>query len=731
MGTARPQSYLALALATLAVTLATWWAWDTFSGSDPTEDKAAGAGTFLPPDEYPPVDPPQAKPEPVTLKTAPASELDEGRPPLTPPKVEPPTLVAPTTVEDDPEDDEPVVLPEPDEEKKRSARDMLSRSAISRLIGGVARTSERATREVYVKEGSGWIGSPGDWVRNLGAQRRNVNYVALPMEAPRHLVEFDPFHIDRFETSNQNYWYFLQTTSSVLYRTSDHDARSIVEITDFLIVDPPRNLDLAEVTGRQLFKANATAFLQVFRGAAVVSEDGETIDLDATYDAVKDRPVPPGVDIRFYRRAPPGTWPDDRFLERETDHPVRDVSIEDATAFALWRGRFVPTEQQWEYVTRGPNGANWPWGNDGQRYDELVHGGQPIPPDREPETRSVFQGGAGASWVGVFQLLGNVSEWTSSFLDAYPDGQRTLPGVAERQVVVRGGSIADRDPYLVRPAFRGWLAEDPGGAPRIEQRRWWTGFRTARYGPRSRLDAIHSRIPILHFRARKYRRFVRELLQDDVFAGVEGLHTERFQHIVGEDPDIARRKTRPGVKTIVVNPLSVIGISDRGRWRPNTDASIDGADNLIEQPAPVLYALLHTDIGLLDAWQSAEEPFNTFQLPTRLRRADVPPGTYYLASIQGVMSLITPDGTRVWYLQNRPASEAALNVLPRKYRGTVREPRVNQFRLRSIDRLDIDFEVPTTADATPGYAARIVLRLNPDDLQVRTLTEVRQATGPR
>ena len=36
-----------------------------------------------------------------------------------------------------------------------------------------------------------------------------------------------------------------------------------------------------------------------------------------------------------------------------------------------------------------------------------------------------------------------------------------------------------------------------------------------------------------------------------------------------------------------------------------------------------------------------------------------------------------------------------------------------------------------TADATPGYAARIVLRLNPDDLQVRTLTEVRQATGPR
>lgn len=730
MATARPQSYVALALATLAVTLATWWAWDTFSGSDRVTPARQARSTFLPPDDEPAIQPPAATPEPTLKKATPPPTLDEGRPPLTPPKLEPPVLVAPTRVDDDDDDAGPVVLPEPDEEERRGPSDNRIRADATRLIGGVARTSERATREVFVDDGSGWIGSPPDWVRNLGAQRRNVNYVALPMEAPRHRIEFDPFHIDRFETTNQDYWVFLQNTSSVLYRTSDHDARSIVEIADFLIVDPPRNLDIAEVTGRQLFRANANALLQVFRGAAVFNDD-ETIDLDATYDAVKDRPVPPGVDLRFYRRAPPGTWPDARFLERETDHPVRDVSIEDATAFALWRGRFIPTEQQWEYATRGPQGSNWPWGNDGSRYAELVHGGQPIPPDQEPDTRSVFQGGAGASWVGAHQMLGNVSEWTSSFLDAYPEGQRTLPGVAERQVVVRGGSIADREPYLVRPAFRGWLAEDPSGAPSIEQRRWWTGFRTARYGPRDRLDAIHSRVPILHFRARKHRRFVRELLQEEVFAGVEGLHTERFQHIVGEDPEVARRKTRPGVKTIVVQPLAVVGVIDRGRWRPNTDPTLDSAEDLLTQPAPVLYALLHTDIPLLDAWRSGDEPFNTFRLPGRFQRSDVPPGTYYLASIQGVLALMTPDATRVWYLSNRPASEASLSVIPRKYRSKTREPRVNKFRLRSVDRIDVDFEVPAHPDARKGYAARVVLRLNPDDLAVRTLREVRQATGPR
>lgn len=730
MATARPQSYVALALATLAVTLAAWWAWDTFSTIAPGPADERAEGTFLPPDDEPPLDTPDPALEAGTLEAAPPRMLEAERPPLTPPEVEPPVVVAPLAVEDDDTDAGPTLLPEPDEEPPAAPDDMRAPASASRLIGGVARQNERATQEIQVREGRGWIGTPPGWVASLARQRARIPYVALDAEAPRHLIELDPYHIDRFEVSNHSYWEFLRDTAAVLYRTSGQPARTLVEITAYIVQEPADNLDLVEVTGRQLFRANSAALLDAFKDALVRNRD-DTVDLDGTYDRIRDRIVPPGIDIRFYRRAPPGTWPGARYLEREVDHPVRDVSVEDATAFALWRGRFLPTEQQWEYAARGPEGFDFPWGSDGARFDDVVNGGRPRAADEEPHTISVYQRAAGASWLGVFQMLGNVQEWTSSFLEAYPGGRRTRPGVAERDLVVRGGSAFDQERYIVRPAFRGWLATDPDGAPRIRTRRWWTGFRTARYGTRQRLDAIHGRLPTMHFRGRKHRRLDKRALQDEVFAGFEGLHTERFLRIVDEPQAQARRKPRPGVKTLVVNPLAVVSTLERGRWQPNSDESLTSAEAIEGRPAPVLYALVHTDLPLVDTWHSAQEPFNVFQLPGRLRREDVPAGTYYLASIQGVLALLKTDATDVWYLGNRKAPPAVLDVIERAYPNTTREPRIGSFRLRGADRFDLDMEVPMHADAEPGRAARVVLRLRPDERSMRLLTNVRQGSGPR
>lgn len=730
MPNARPQSYLALAVATLAVTLAAWWAWDTFTGDDDTLAADRPAGSYLPPDEYPPPDPAPEPAPPLRAADEAKGETDEGRPPLTPPEVKPPVLVAPARVEEDAGEPDPVVLPEPDDETRERKEDLRSGTRVSRLLGGVARPNERATTEIPVRPATAWIGTPASWVANLASQRRKVPYVALDMEAPRHPVEFEPFYIDRFELPNSQYAAFLRATAEVLYRTSDQPDRTLVEITQYIVKDAPRNLDLAGVTTRQLYQANLGPLLQAFAGLVVKDRD-DVIDDDATFEAIKDRIVPGGVDLRFYDRAPPAHWPNHLYDPAEIDHPVRHVSIEDATAFALYRGRFVPTELQWEYAARGRTGADWPWGADGSTFDERVNGGFARTATQDVRTVSVYQFATGASWVGAFQMVGNVSEWTSSFLEAYPGGGRSRPGAAERDLVVRGGSAFDQERYVMRPAFRGWLATDPDGAPAIEQQRAWTGIRTARYGRSFRTDAIHSRVPVMHFRGRKYRRLEKTALQDDVFAGFEGLHRENFQHVVDEDPDVARRKPRSGVKTLVVQPFAVVSTLQRGRWAPNTNDQLTNVEQLQQLDTPVLFGLVHTDVHLVDTWHSSVEPFNVFTVPGRLAREDVPPGTYFLASIQGVPALMKTDATDVWYLSNRAASEATLNVLAQDYPAGTRLPRIGEFRLRGADRVDVDITVPMHASAEPGYAARLVLRLRPDERETRTLTDLRVATGPQ
>ncbi len=722
----RPQSYVALALATLAISLATWWAFDSLSGLDPQADGQSPVASILPGDEYPPADPPAAKPAMVEVDPPPPPVLDGGRPPLNPNKPVLPEAVKPLAAEP-PEDqpDGPPLEAEPREDEKPEAADFHTGAAGTQLIGGVGRPNARASQEILVPAGHAWIGTPLRWVLGLQGQRSGSGYVALTMEAPRHRVdEIEAFWIDRYEVSNHRYWEFLRDTASVLYRTSDHPPRSIVQVTETLILDPPRNLDLVNVTGKQLFLSNSAAILQAFKSMLVRNED-KTVDLDATYERIKDRALPVGLDIRFYDRAPPGTWPDSRYADGEIDHPVRDTAVEEAIAFALHHGRHIPTEVQWEYVARGANGFEWPWGNDGAQFETNVNGGMPREINVEPRTVPVFQFAAGRSPAGAWQMLGNVSEWTSSFLDPYPGGRRALPGAPEREVVVRGGSARDQDRYLVRPAFRGWHADDPDGAPSISQRRAWTGFRTARFK-----DPSQSRLPTMHFRARKGRRLAAAALEKTIFAGVSGHHVERFQTIVGEAEDRARRKPRPGIKALVVQPFQVICTLQRGRWAPNRAEALSDIGRLHGLAAPVLYGLVHTDLHLVGTWHSAEEPFNVFNPPTRLRREDVAPGTYLLGSVQGHLALLKTDLTDVWFVSNRPSPAATFNVVDQAYGTRTRRPRVERFKLRGLERLEFEFFVPMHATAEPGRAARLVMRLTVDERESRTLLgiETRQET---
>lgn len=89
----------------------------------------------------------------------------------------------------------------------------------------------------------------------------------------------------------------------------------------------------------------------------------------------------------------------------QPQQPVVGVDWYQARQFAEWKGMLLPTESQWEYDARGPEGWVWPWGNDFVS-DNLVYaqnsGGKTAPVGSKPH---------GMSWVGALDMSGNAWEW--------------------------------------------------------------------------------------------------------------------------------------------------------------------------------------------------------------------------------------------------------------------------------------------------------------------------------
>ncbi len=218
-----------------------------------------------------------------------------------------------------------------------------------------------------------WI--PGDTFK-MGAE-----IASYPEEGPVHTVGVTGFWMDKYPVTNQQFEVFVNATGYVTF------AEKAPKAEDYPNADP------------SLLVPGSALFIK------------------------PDRPVDPRS-VCWWDYVPGTDWrhpegPGSSIKGRE-HHPVVHVVFEDALAYAQWAGKALPTEAEWELAARGGlSEAVFAWGN------ELKPEGKPMAntwegqfphenlKSRPPGAEAV--GSYPANGFGLFDIIGNVWEWTSDW----------------------------------------------------------------------------------------------------------------------------------------------------------------------------------------------------------------------------------------------------------------------------------------------------------------------------
>jgi len=186
------------------------------------------------------------------------------------------------------------------------------------------------------------------------------------------------------------------------------------------------------------------------------------------------------------RRAPTEVeWPKITATERATysplctgsdpekqDHPITCVTWEMADNYCKANDKRLPTEAEWEFATRGPDGRIYPWGDDPPSVEHLnacdaqclawgkAHKVELKALEKGDDgfatTAPVGKFPAGRSRFGPYDVVGNVWEWVADWYGDYrADAVKNPlgPATGERKVIRGGAWNAGFETWL-HPSFR-------------------------------------------------------------------------------------------------------------------------------------------------------------------------------------------------------------------------------------------------------------------------------------
>ena len=248
-----------------------------------------------------------------------------------------------------------------------------------------------------------------------------------PEEAPVHRVKVDAFWIDRTPVTNRQFRKFVNATKHVTFaeiapRAEDYPgALPHMLKAGSLVFSPPKGpVDLKDWSQWWRFK----------------------------FGADWRRPYGPRSSISGM-----------------DDHPVVHVAYRDAEAYARWAGKELPTEAEWEFAARGGlDGAEYAWGDEltpaGKQMANTWQGAFPhqnLAQDGFERTSPVRSFPPNA--YGIYDMIGNVWEWTDGLLVDPPSSRRAQGVLRAAEPARRPGggelrSLPARDPHSPQGAER-------------------------------------------------------------------------------------------------------------------------------------------------------------------------------------------------------------------------------------------------------------------------------------
>ena len=229
---------------------------------------------------------------------------------------------------------------------------------------------------------------------------------------------------------------------------------------------PARRLDL-EAFAIEATPVTNAAFAAFVADTGWITEAERAEPAGSGVFVASQGPIPLNDPSRWWRFAPGACWQSPSGpgsdLTGKDDHPVVHVSKADAAAYAAWRGLDLPTEAQWEAAARGGLAmADYAWGDEFQPTEHLMAnvwtGAFPWWFARGPEAGTSCIGAYPANGYGLFDMIGNVWEWTRSpFTDDPAKGCCSGTGAKDAGLfTLKGGSFLCAAEYCerYRPAAR-------------------------------------------------------------------------------------------------------------------------------------------------------------------------------------------------------------------------------------------------------------------------------------